>query len=217
MIDEQGQVYDDYPCPEDLFTKHQGEIDLAASLSLLVKWGNFFICPSAMVRSEIYRNMGEWDRGRFASSSDLDMWLRILQHHPVAVLKEPLIHYRTGPASFSYHYGFLRTHRSDFYLVMDAYIYDINKDIVSKDDLFHYDFKNLKENVGLAFNSLMSNEAKQCRMFLKPVFTEKIMQSALLHLPWLKFFAAACAIQVLSFVPLPEISRRYLTRLRYGR
>lgn len=217
MINDLGEIYDEHPCPEELFSKYAGKIDLAATLSLLVKWGNFFICPSAMVRTEIYCHIGEWDRGYFASSSDLDMWLRILQDHQVAILNEPLIHYRSSTASFSYHYGFLRTRRSDFYLVMDEYLYNINKDVVNRADLFNYEFQNFKENVGLAFNSLMSSEPKQMREFLIPVFTRSNVLTALQHISWLKFLALGCAIRVLSLFPLPEKLRQYLTQLRYGR
>jgi glycosyltransferase involved in cell wall biosynthesis len=138
LIDDKGHIYGEHILPPELFQTYHGHLDLKAALGLLVRDGNFFICPSAMARTHIYQQLKQWSRYNFGSSSDLDVWLRVLQNHEVTVLPEKLMRYRTSPESFTWHYAFLRTERSDFYTVMDEYVYNINPDLVSRQGNIDY-------------------------------------------------------------------------------
>ncbi|MUH01594.1 glycosyltransferase [Scytonema sp. UIC 10036] len=55
-------------------------------------------CP--MVRRSCFDTVGLFDR-TLAYAPDLDMWVRIAFHYPIAVVKEPLLRYRQLPNSFS--------------------------------------------------------------------------------------------------------------------
>ncbi|GAA6621809.1 glycosyltransferase family 2 protein [Scytonema sp. NUACC26] len=55
---------------------------------------------STMVRRSCFDTVGLFDR-TLAYAPDLDMWVRIAFHYPIAVVKEPLLRYRQLPNSFS--------------------------------------------------------------------------------------------------------------------
>ncbi len=60
----------------------------------LAKDFNFLICPSAMVRTKIYKNyVKKFNFKNFGSSSDLDAWLRILEKYDIGIIKQNLISY----------------------------------------------------------------------------------------------------------------------------
>jgi glycosyltransferase involved in cell wall biosynthesis len=55
---------------------------------------------SPMVRRACFDTVGLFDR-TLAYAPDLDMWVRLAFHYPIAVVKEPLLRYRQLPNSFS--------------------------------------------------------------------------------------------------------------------
>lgn len=97
-------------------------LDNERLIELVCYYGNFITCPSAMMKSEILKNkINKWDGEKFKSSADLDLWLRITRHGKMKFLLEPLINYRVANISTSYNLKKARTHRHDFFLVIDAY------------------------------------------------------------------------------------------------
>jgi glycosyltransferase involved in cell wall biosynthesis len=55
----------------------------------------FLLTPSVMVRRRLYRELGLFDlSGRFGSSGDYEMWLRLASRHFVSVIPRPLMRYR---------------------------------------------------------------------------------------------------------------------------
>lgn len=100
---------------------------------------NFLLCPTAMVRTSIYKN--EIKRFRhhfFGNSSDLDVWLRIAKKYPIGIIKQKLINYRISPTQQT---ALTRNDSAlpDFFKVMDHYIQD--KEIRNK--------KKIKKNYGI--------------------------------------------------------------------
>ncbi|RFC49185.1 MAG: Glycosyltransferase involved in cell wall bisynthesis [Verrucomicrobia bacterium] len=62
---------------------------------------NFIGCGSnAMVRRRCFDDLGLFDPAT-TGIEDWDMWLRIADHHPFRVIREPLVYYRQHPASLS--------------------------------------------------------------------------------------------------------------------
>ena len=54
------------------------------------------ISPSAvMMRGDLFRQIGGFDE-RMTAAEDYDLWLRILRHHEVGLLDEPLVRRRAG-------------------------------------------------------------------------------------------------------------------------
>ena len=64
-------------------------------LQFLVKDYNFLLCPTAMVRSHIYKKeFKKFNHELYGNSADLDMWLRIAKKYHVGIIKQNLISYR---------------------------------------------------------------------------------------------------------------------------
>lgn len=121
LIDEAGNSIGAITAPEDL-QSFIGEYGFQSVFRNVLKHANFLVCPSAMVRTEVYqRDVKMWRGTEFGSSADLDVWFRILLRYPVGILRKPLINYRI---SINQHSSGLRARitRSDMFRVLDHYL-----------------------------------------------------------------------------------------------
>lgn len=98
-------------------------LGFAEAFNAVISDTNFFMCPSAMARTAIYRDHVQvWDGERFGTSADLWVWLRILERFPVGILLEPLMRYRLSAGQGSVQVNHLRTGPSNFSKVIDHYL-----------------------------------------------------------------------------------------------
>lgn len=132
---------------------------------------NFLVCPSAMVRTEIYRDeIRAWGGSLFQSASDVDTWLRLAAKQPIAVLGERLMRYRISHAQFSAAIR-NRIERTDFFLVMDHYLAKPEvRNFITKDDLRHYGWLERHERVARAFNLVGLGRLLEAKDLLKDTF-----------------------------------------------
>lgn len=132
---------------------------------------NFLVCPSAMVRTEIYRDeIKVWGGSLFQSASDVDTWLRLAAKQPIAVLGERLMQYRISQAQFSAAIR-NRVERTDFFLVMDHYLAKPEiRNFTTKEDLRHYGWLERHERVARAFNLVGLGRIAEAKDLLKDSF-----------------------------------------------
>lgn len=95
FIDENGRLYseDEKECDYDtqIFMHKnctQGEV-----LRCFFDSANYFCHPSALIRSEVIREIGGFDL-RFRQLHDFEYWVRVLQKYPVHIIQKPLVQYR---------------------------------------------------------------------------------------------------------------------------
>ena len=50
--------------------------------TLLSYKNNFLVCPTAMVRASVHRDVGVYRQDKYRNTSDLEMWLRIARRYP---------------------------------------------------------------------------------------------------------------------------------------
>ena len=50
--------------------------------TLLSNKNNFLVCPTAMVRASVHRDVGAYRQDKYRNTSDLEMWLRIARRYP---------------------------------------------------------------------------------------------------------------------------------------
>lgn len=120
FIDENDNCFGEHKLPSQI----NGEKTLTFNeifILVLEKW-NFFICPSALVKGELYKKLSPFRYEKFRSSSDLDMWLRILEQRPVVILPDTLMRYRITKNSGSYKINNLRTEKADYFKVTEYYL-----------------------------------------------------------------------------------------------
>jgi len=139
----------------------------------ILKFNNFLICPSAMVRTDILKNHVKfWDGPKFKTSADLGVWLRILEKYKIGILPEKLINYRVSSDQGTAIYGRNKTEPADFFKVIDYYL---QKDFVST-LMSHEDYENLYclrnlDNMSIALNCILNNNFKYAREVSKDVVT----------------------------------------------
>ena len=140
VIDEGGHAVGEMRMPRPLRAASD-RLDFAQLFKRILEYSNFLICPSALVRTDVYRNsIREWRCGLFGSSADLDVWFRIARICSVAVLCEPLTRYRVSAAQGSTELIKLRTERADFFRVIDHYIKRADvRDMLTKEDFRNYE------------------------------------------------------------------------------
>lgn len=131
---------------------------------------NFLVCPSVMVRTEIYTNeIKKWGSDLFRSASDVDTWLRLANIKPIVILGEQLMRYRISNAQFS-HKNRIRTERADFFRVMDYYLTCPNVlEFITNEDLRHYGWLERHERVSLAINLLSLERLNETKEMLDGV------------------------------------------------
>jgi glycosyltransferase involved in cell wall biosynthesis len=131
---------------------------------------NFLICPSAMVRGKLYKELMPYNVEKFRSSADLDMWLRVLATHPIVILQEKLTSYRFSVDQGSYQFAYLRTRRADYFDVMDYYL-SAGNITVSALALRKYELAKNIDRIRCAKNYLLKNQPSEAKMLLKETFS----------------------------------------------
>ncbi len=118
FFDNEGRQFGRYELPPEV--RGRRPLDYGAVVNALLTWKNAFLaCPTALVRSTVYKELGVYRQDEFKNTSDLEMWLRIARSYPLGVLDEPLLRYRRGHGSSSENYHRLRTDQERFFRIMD--------------------------------------------------------------------------------------------------
>lgn len=170
FINSHGEVIGEGKLPQELRGKEQylfSEILLGVLANL-----NFLVCPSAMVKGRLYKELMPFDVERFKTSADLDMWLRILAKHPIGILEEKLMSYRFSNTQGSYQFAYLRTEQADFFRVMDYYLsaeivpLNIPKNVLNK----YEQLKNI-DRIRCAKNHLLKGHLPEAKKMLIESFS----------------------------------------------
>jgi hypothetical protein len=74
-----------------------------------------------MGRAALLRQVGGFST-QHDTSADFEMWLRLLEAAPVAILDEHLMYYRRGPSQVSTRYDRRRVAEDQFFVIMDSYL-----------------------------------------------------------------------------------------------
>lgn len=178
-IDGNGKVFGEIKFPAGL-----GSFDTLYNFETIFKavllHSNFFICPSVMARTKVYRHeIKSWRGDLFKSSADLDVWLRIAQRHKIGLLPDPLMCYRISANQFSAKVR-LQTERPDFFLVTEHYLaQEIVRKVLDQQDLENYARLNRRDRVMRALNFILSGSAKGARSLLYDIFSWDALKAGL--------------------------------------
>lgn len=157
-----------------------GLYNFATMLKAVLRHYNFFICPSVVVRTQVYQQeIKSWRGDIFKSSADLDVWLRILQRHPVGYLPELLMRYRICDNQFSARVR-LDTERADFFLVTDYYLAQESVlTLLDATDLNNYRWLDRRDRVMRATNLFITGYPKQAHKLIDHIFSWDALNAAL--------------------------------------
>ena len=138
----------------------------------LLKYGNSFLnCPSAMVKSVIYKKLYPFRYDKFRSASDLDMWLRILKNHKIGIINETLMSYRISETQGSTIINHLRTERADGLRVLDYYLHNDFKDLeIDKRARNRFNLRSYADTIYIIKNNLISGNMNRAKEILVEQF-----------------------------------------------
>jgi len=133
---------------------------------------NFLVCPSAMVRGKLYKKLAPFNVERFGTSADLDMWLRILQACPIAILDECLMQHRISDTQGSFTTRYLRTEPADFFKVMNHYLDAESGALhIPHNALRKYEFLRAIDNTRCAVNHLIKGQSQEAKALLQSILS----------------------------------------------
>ena len=178
MIDESGNKIGVIAFPVEL--KSLGnQIRFEDVFRLAIRYSNFFICPSAMLRTEIYLNeIKVWRGDLFNTGADLDVWLRVARRHSTGILPERLMRYRISTTQ-----GLQalreRTTRGDFFRVIDHYLaQDEIKAMLAPSDLNNYARLERTDKAVRAVNLFLQGRPGEAKMLCKEIFVPDAFSAA---------------------------------------
>ena len=185
--------------------------------SEVLRRGNFMICPSAMVKTAIYKNeIKAWNGEKYRTSADLDVWLRIAEKHRLGFLDRPLLRYRVSQRSYTYNMVRLRTDRHDIFLVLREYVKKYAAFTAGKRGERDFRLLLLKDDINLAINQLINADAARAREKLKGIFSPANIAGSFGSLLQLKMLFYGYAAWLLSFLPLGGPGRALLAKVRHN-
>jgi glycosyltransferase involved in cell wall biosynthesis len=166
--------------PADL--RGRGTLDYAAVLEGLLRHRNHFLmCPGAMVRAAAYREVGVYDQARYRNTSDLEMWLRIARRYPLGLLEEYLFRYRHFPLQSSRRYNRLRTTPENFFAIVDQYLAEDGRPLVSADAVACYEGHRAEDRLRIAVSHYIRGELAQAREALRRIPAAAILRGRTLQ------------------------------------
>lgn len=148
------------------------EFNFIELLLALAKYSNFLLCPSALVRTQIYQDeIRQWRANEFASSADLDVWLRIARQHRIAVLCKKLMRYRFSESQGTTKLIRERTREADFFKVMDFYLGDAAiRPQLGRDTPRHYGWLRRSDRMVCAVNLFLAGQFDQASSLCHDAF-----------------------------------------------
>ena len=179
LIDDKGQKVGQIGLPKGIESQN-GLFDFRTMFKAILQHSNFFICPSAMVRTSVYRQEIKFWRGElFKSSADLDVWMRILQQHPIGFLSELLMLYRLtdkqGTAKVR-----SETQRADFFLVMDHYLAQESvRKLLNDDDWRNFRWLERRDRMVRSVNLYIAGNSEQALSLLNDVWSWDALNAAI--------------------------------------
>lgn len=178
MIDESGNKIGAIAFPDKL--KSLGNrINFENIFKSVLRYSNFFICPSAMLRTDIYLNeIQVWRGDMFNTGADLDVWLRVARRHSTGILPERLMRYRISTTQ-----GLQglreRTTRGDLFRVIDHYLaQDETRAMLAPRDLNNYSRLERTDKAVRAVNLFLQGRQGEAKTLCKEIFVQDALTAA---------------------------------------
>lgn len=178
LIDEAGNRIGQIQLPHGI-ASNGGLYDFKTMFKAVLRHSNFFICPSFMVRTQIYRQeIKTWRGTAFGSSADLDVWLRILQNHPLGHLPEPLMRYRISSNQFTARIR-LETERALIFKVLDYYLdQPWVKVMLDAQDYLNRKWLERRDRMMRALNLFLIDRPRESGLLLSDIYSRDALKAA---------------------------------------
>lgn len=179
LIDDVGEVVGEIRLPQGI-RKKNGLYDFETMFKAVLRHFNFFICPSFMLRTQIYtQEIKVWRGDLFGSSADLDVWLRVLQRHSLGHIPERLMQYRISNNQFS---AQIRNGvgQADFFRVVEYYLkQDDVQSMLGRGDRLNYKGLERRDRLMRAINLFLLGRKEEAASLLKDIGSPGALYTAL--------------------------------------
>lgn len=214
LIDEGGNRIGEIRLPKGIERKNE-LYDFETMFKAVLRHSNFFICPSVMVRTQVYQQEIKcWRGDLFKSSSDLDVWFRVLQYHAIGIIPECLMRYRISNGQYSANLR-SRTIRADFFRVTDYYLAQVDVQILlSLDDWKNYRRLERTDRVIRAVNLYLLDQKQEALVLCLDVLSADALRGAVHDRRGFITLAAGIALRLFIFLRVSAIGKPFLLRLK---
>lgn len=177
FVDAVGREYGRMVLPADV--RGERPLEYPTVLNALLKYKNrFLVCPTAMVRTAVHQDVGNYRQDRYRNTADLEMWLRIARSHPIAVLETHLMKYRHFHGNSSQRYHRLRTAPENFFIILDEYLDERgDRRHATPEALVSYEAHRSEDRLMAAISHYIKNELPEGRRALREVQLGAILRS----------------------------------------
>jgi glycosyltransferase involved in cell wall biosynthesis len=179
LIDELNQMIGEIRQPQKLAANgplHQ----FPTVFKAILEYSNFLICPSVMALTSVYQEeIKSWRGELFGGSADLDVWLRILQRHPIGILPQAIMRYRISLSQWSAK-DRMDISRADFFSVVDHYMaMEEVRQFLTAEDIINYERLERRDRVMRSVNALLQNHSELAMKLCPDVFSIASFRAAL--------------------------------------
>ena len=177
FVDAVGREYGRMTLPPEI--RGERPLEYPTVLNALLRYKNrFLVCPTAMVRASVHRDVGVYRQDRYRNTADLEMWLRIARSHPIAVLESHLMKYRHFHGNSSQRYHRLRTAPENFFIILDEYLGERgDRRHATPEALVSYEAHRSEDRLMAAISHYIKNELPDGRRALRDVQLGAILRS----------------------------------------
>lgn len=176
FVDAAGREYGRLQLPHEL--RGEQPLDHPTVLNALLRHKNrFLVCPTAMVRASVYRDVGPYDQARYRNTADLEMWLRISRRYRLAVLESHLLKYRHFHGSSSQRYHRLRTTPENCFAILDQYLETGDRELATPAALVSHEAHRSEDRLMAAMSHYIKGDRAAGRQTLRTAHLEPITRS----------------------------------------
>ena len=189
-----------------------GPLKYGVILNALLHYTNHFLmCPTAMVRASVYREIGAYRDDVFRNTSDMEMWLRIAKHYPLGILEDRLLRYRHFHDSSSARYHKLRTDPGRYFMIMDLYLDQGGRSLATREALAAHEAHRAEDLLMAAASNYVLDRRRDGRALLSRVKFSNILGSRRIQ-RW-RMLVLALMLHVLLRLPrIPLVAELFRKR-----
>jgi glycosyltransferase involved in cell wall biosynthesis len=181
----------------------------------VLRHSNFFVCPSAMVRTKIYCEViKDWNGLDFGTSADLDVWFRLSLNSVIGILPERLMRYRISEIQHTQKLR-SRTTRSDIFLVLDYYLQKDNvKFFMSSTEWLNFGRLERTDRIVRAANLYVLGKQDEAVRLCTDALSKAAFRSAAINKRGFLTFLAGIILRVLIYIDLPRLGQPLIRSLK---
>lgn len=166
FVDAEGREYGRLVLPPEI--PGGRPLPFATVLNGLLLYKNtFLVCPTSLVRAEVYRTVGPYRHDLFLNNADLDMWVRIARRYPIAVLPEHLMRYRHFHGHSAQRDRYLRTRPARHFPIMDLHLAEGARALASPRALAAHEAHRSEDTLMLAIARYITGDLAGARAALR--------------------------------------------------